>query len=165
MIARYDTGQIDAHTFAREIGPLRGLTAEQAFAAHDVFLRGPYPGAAQLIDDLDRVGLKTACLSNTSHHHWAQMNDRANPNFMSLDRLTWQFASHLIGVMKPHAAIYEHVERTTKIAPGAIVFFDDLTANVAAAQGRGWNAHQIRVDSDPIAQARAHLRSHGVNID
>jgi putative hydrolase of the HAD superfamily len=163
-IARYDTGITDAQAFCREIAPLRGLTPQQAFAAHDVFLRGPYPGATGLIDDLARAGMKTACLSNTSDHHWRQMTDRSGSNYMSLDKLTWQFASHLIGVMKPHAGIYEHVERTTQIAPQRIVFFDDLAANVAAAQRRGWNAHQVRLDSDPIAQVRTHLRAHGVPV-
>lgn len=164
VVARYDTGQIDVQAFCREIAPLQGLTPEQAFKAHDVFLRGPYRGATKLIADLARANLKTACLSNTSDHHWRQMLDPAGPNFMSLHRLTWQFASHLIGVVKPHSAIYEHVERTTKIPPARTVFFDDLQANVAAARQRGWNAYQIQTGSDPVAQARSQLRVHGLKI-
>jgi putative hydrolase of the HAD superfamily len=164
VVARYDTGKINAQTFCREIAPLQGLTPEQAFRAHDVFLRGPYPGATKLIDELAHASLKTACLSNTSDHHWRQMLDSAGPNFMSLDRLTWQFASHLIGVAKPQSGIYEHVERTTNIAPARIVFFDDLQANIAAARRRGWNAYQIRPGSDPIAQVRLQLREHGLRV-
>jgi FMN phosphatase YigB (HAD superfamily) len=164
VIARHDTGKINAQTFCREIAPLQGLTPEQAFKAHDVFLRGPYPGATGLIDDLNRANVKTACLSNTSDHHWRQMLDPVGPNFMSLDRLTWQFASHLIGVVKPHSGIYEHVERITKIPPASTIFFDDLQVNIAAARQRGWNACQIRIDFDPIAQARSQLREHGLRV-
>jgi putative hydrolase of the HAD superfamily len=164
VIARYDTGKITVQTFCHEIAPLRGLTPEQALKTHDVFLRGPYPGATKLLADLARANLKTACLSNTSDHHWRQMLDPASPNFMSLDRLTWRFASHLIGVMKPHSDIYEHVERTTKIPATKIAFFDDLQANIAAARQRGWNAYQIRADSDPIAQVRSQLREHGLRV-
>jgi FMN phosphatase YigB (HAD superfamily) len=162
VISRHDTGKISAQTFCREIAPLRGLTPEQVFKTHDVFLRGPYPGATQLVADLAGADLKTACLSNTSDHHWRQMLDPASPNFMSLDRLTWRFASHLIGVMKPHPGIYEYVERATKIPPAKIIFFDDLQANIAVASQRGWNAYQIRTDSDPIAQVRSQLREHGL---
>ena len=87
------------------------------------------------------------------------MTNPADPNYLSLERLTHRFASHLVGIRKPDAAIYEHVERSTGVAPSSILFFDDLEANVVAAQRRGWRAHQIRIDDDPVAQARAHLRA------
>jgi FMN phosphatase YigB (HAD superfamily) len=116
----------------------------------------------ELIDELSARGVRTACLSNTGEVHWRQVNDPADPNFLPLDRLTWRFASHLIGIMKPHDGIYEHVERTTGLPPASMLFFDDLEPNIAAARRRGWRAHQIQCDSDPIAQARAILREHGV---
>jgi putative hydrolase of the HAD superfamily len=162
IIARYDTGKIDGQTFAREIAPFRGLSAEDAFRAHDAFLRGPYPGIDALLDDLCAAGLKTACLSNTSEHHWRQITDRNDPNFLPLDRLTWRFASHHIGIMKPHPGIYEHIERTTQLPPESILFFDDLDANVVAALKRNWQARQIAHDGDPIAQVRRHLAGCGV---
>ena len=162
IIERYDTGQIDGNTFAREIAPLRGLREEDAVAFHRCVLMGPYPGAVELVDELNVLGLRTACLSNTGEVHWRQVNDPADSNFFPLDRLTWRFASHHIGVMKPHEGIYEHVERTTSLPPESMLFFDDLEANVAAARKRGWNAEQIRMDSDPIEQMRTHLRDRGI---
>jgi FMN phosphatase YigB (HAD superfamily) len=162
IVERYDTGQIDGKTFAREIAPLRGLTADDVIAFHNCFLQGPYPGAVELIDDLSAAGIRTACLSNTGEVHWRQVNDPRDPNFLPLERLTWRFASHLIGVMKPHDRIYQHVEKTTDLPPASMLFFDDLEPNVAAARRRGWQAHQIQVDSDPIEQARIVLRRHGV---
>jgi HAD superfamily hydrolase (TIGR01509 family) len=90
------------------------------------------------------------------------VNDPADANFFPLDRLTWRFASHLIGVMKPHEGIYEHVERTTALPPASMLFFDDLEPNVVAARRRGWQSHQIQADSDPIEQARIVLRERGV---
>jgi FMN phosphatase YigB (HAD superfamily) len=162
VIERYDTGKIDGVTFAQEIAPLRGLAPEQVHAFHNAFLRGPFAGGAELIDELHARGVRTACLSNTGEVHWRQMNDPDDPNFFPLDRLTWRFASHHIGVMKPHDGIYEFVERTTKLAPSSMLFFDDLEPNVAAAQRRGWQAHQIRIDADPIAQMRRVLHDRGV---
>jgi 2-haloacid dehalogenase len=68
----------------------------------------------------------------------------------------------LIGHCKPNDAIYEHVERTTGIAPQSILFFDDLETNVSAATRRGWNARLIQLGGEPIAQIRGVLREYGV---
>jgi FMN phosphatase YigB (HAD superfamily) len=160
--ARYDSGQIDLHGYAREVCAFRGLRPDDIVAMNRVFLRGPYPGAIGLLDELHEAGVATACLSNTSEPHWGMMLDPGGPNYLPLERMTHRFASHLIGATKPHDAIYEHAERTARVPPGSIVFFDDLEANVAAALRRGWRGHVIRTDSDPIAQARAHLSAHGV---
>jgi HAD superfamily hydrolase (TIGR01509 family) len=162
VAARLDTGRIDLDTFARELAPLRGLRPEDVVRIQNIYLRGPYPGAVELIDELKGAGVQTACLSNTSDSHWRMMTNPADPNYLPLERLTYRFASQLIGLRKPDEAIYEHVEQTTGVAPGAIVFFDDLEANVAAATRRGWRAHQVRIDADPIAQVRTHLRDAGV---
>ncbi len=165
VIERYDTGRIDVDGFCREIAPLRAggkLTPRQVRLAHDAFLRGPFPGVEALLDDLAAAGVKTACLTNSSDGHWRRINNPADPNYLPIDRFTFCFASHLIGLMKPHDPIYEHVERETGLPPASLLFFDDLQANIATAQRRGWNAHLIRTDSDPIAQVREHLRSLGV---
>ena len=157
-----DSGRIDLHEYARRVAPLRGLQPEQFIAAYDVVLLQPYPGAVELLDDLHAAGIQTACLSNTSAGHWRQMFDPSDCSFFPLDRMTHRFASHLIGACKPSDAIYEHVERTTGLSGDKIVFFDDLEENVAAASRRGWRAQQIRLDADPIAQARRSLQHHGV---
>jgi putative hydrolase of the HAD superfamily len=157
-----DTGRIDRFEFARRVALTRGIPPDDVLRAYDAFVLGPFPGAVELLDDLRDAGVKTACLSNSSDGHWQQTCDPAGPCFFPLDRFTWQFASHLVGLCKPNEAIYEHVERETMIRPASILFFDDLEANVAAARRRGWNAHQIRTDSDPIAQVRSVLREHRV---
>ncbi len=157
-----DTGKIDLEEFARRVAPHRKITPKEVIRAYDAFLLEPYPGAIELIDELNATGVKTACLSNTSHGHWNQMCDRAHPAHFPLDRLTWRFASQLVGAVKPTDAIFEHVERTTGFRGDQILFFDDLEENVAAAAKRGWRACLIRLDSDPIAQARAALRDEHV---
>ena len=157
-----DTAEIDFDTFARDAAPLCGLTADALIKLQQNYLRGPCPGAAELIDELHAAGVKTACLSNTYDLHWKQVLDPSDPNYFPLDKLTWQFASYQLRLRKPDDAIYDHVERTTRVPPERIVFFDDLEANIIPARRRGWNAYLIRTDSDPIAQARTHLRAHGV---
>ena len=157
-----DTGRIDRFEFARRVALTRGIPPQDVLRAYDVFVLGPYPGAVELLDELRSAGVKTACLSNSSDGHWQQTCDRGSTCYFPLARFTWQFASHLVGLCKPNDAIYEHVERETKVPPGSMLFFDDLGANVAAARRRGWNAHQVRIDSDPIAQVRGVLREYGV---
>ena len=162
LTGKLDTGRIDLDTFARELAPLRGLRPQDVIRIQQIYLRGPYPGAVELLDELHGAGVQTACLSNTSDNHWRMMTNPADPNYLPLERLTHRFASHLIGVRKPHDAIYEHVERVSGKRVDRIVFFDDLEANVAAAARRGWRARQIRIDADPIAQVRSHLRGYGI---
>ena len=107
-------------------------------------------------------GYRTACLSNTNATHWQQMSDPAAPCCLPLERLSYQFGSHLIGARKPDRAVYEHVERVTTASGRQVVFFDDLPENVSAAQLRGWRAHQVLTDRDPIVQVREHLSRHRV---
>jgi putative hydrolase of the HAD superfamily len=159
VVARIDTGKIDLDTFARELAPLRGMQPADIVRIQNIYLRGPYPGAVELIDELNAAGVATACLSNTSDSHWRMMTDPADPNYLPLERLAHRFASHLVGMRKPDAGIYEYVERSTGVAAASIVFFDDLEANIAAAVRRGWRGHQVRIDADPIAQVREHLRA------
>ena len=161
--ALYDTGAIDTETFARRLAPHRGLRPEDVVRLINCYLLGPYPGVTDLVDELTRSGVRTACLSNTSDAHWRMMLDPVSPNYLPLEKLTHRFASHLVGLRKPDAAIYARVERETGVAPGGIVFFDDVEENVEAARRRGWQAHRIDpAPDDPVPQARSHLRAHGV---
>jgi HAD superfamily hydrolase (TIGR01509 family) len=160
--ARYDCGEIDVNAFAAEMAPHHNLTPDQVIRVLHCVLAGPYPGAIDLLDELSRAPVATACLSNVNDPHWSMMLDPAGPNFLPLHSLTHRFASHLVRSRKPLDAIYAHVERETRVAPPSILFFDDLESNVAAAASRGWNAVRIEVGPDPIQQVREHLRSFGV---
>jgi HAD superfamily hydrolase (TIGR01509 family) len=155
---RYDCGEIDVQGFAAAMAPHHKLTPAQVIRVLHHVLAGPYPGAVDLLDELSRAPVATACLSNVNDPHWTMMLDPSGPNFLPLDRLTHRFASHLIKSRKPLDAIYAHVERETGVPPQSILFFDDLQANVTAASRRGWNAVRIEVGTDPIQQARSHLR-------
>ncbi len=162
IVGELDSGACDLESFARDYAPCCGVQPADILRVQQVYLRGAYPGAAELIDDVNAAGVQTACLSNTHDLHWRMMLNPSDASHLPLDRMTHRFASHLVGMRKPFDPIYEHVERTTQVSPGAICFFDDLEANVAAACRRGWQGHAIRLDADPIAQVRDHLRAAGV---
>jgi FMN phosphatase YigB (HAD superfamily) len=165
LIRRYDTGHIDLKGFAREIEGLGAFTAQDVIRLQSCYLLGAYPGVDKLLDELSRAGVRTACLSNTSDHHWQMMHDRTGPHYLPLDRLDYRFASHLVQLRKPDDAIYAHVERETGVAGKAIVFVDDVEENVQAARRRGWRTCHIdpRPD-DPLPQVRSYLRSQGLSL-
>jgi putative hydrolase of the HAD superfamily len=162
LVIRYDRGIIDLDCFAREVAAHRGVEPQDVIRLQECFLQGPYPGAVELIEEILSVGCKTACLSNTADLHWKQVHDRNHPSYLPMDRLSWRFASHLIGKCKPTDEIYQHVEQVTRFKPERIMFFDDLDANIAGAAKRDWRAVKVRDISDPIAEIRVHLADAGV---
>ena len=157
-----EVGDVDLHDFARTSARHLGVSPDDVVALSNAYLLGPYPGAAALLEDLRAAGVRTACLSNTNANHWRLMTDPSSPNFMPFEKLDYRFASHLVRMRKPENRIYAHVEEQTGVTPGRIVFFDDVDENVDAARRRGWNAHPIRIDTDPIVQAREVLAGHGL---
>ena len=157
IIHRWDSGIIDLAQFAEEVAPLRGISAADVIRIHEAYLLGPFEGAVELIDDLNAAGLHTACLSNTNAGHWRSMTTPGDWNFLPLDRMTFQFASHLVGCCKPDEKIYRHVEARTGVRGSRVLFFDDRAENVEAAKRIGWRAHVIEIDGDPVTQVRRHL--------
>ena len=163
FVHKHEVAEIDFAGFTAGCAPLLGIPAEHVAALSNAYLLGPYEGAMDLVDRLNAAGLKTACLSNTNANHWRLMTDPHHPNYLTLENLTHVFASHLVRMRKPEDRIYAHVERITGVAPDRIIFFDDLEENIAASRKRGWHGYQIAIDRDPIAQARKHLGTHGID--
>ncbi|WP_052241387.1 HAD-IA family hydrolase [Microbacterium hominis] len=65
----------------------------------------------------------------------------------------WFFSGEL-GVLKPEAAIYAHVQEVLDVDGRDLLFFDDRPANVAAACRAGWDARlweSDRVTADTVA--------------
>ena len=163
IAGRYDTGRLDLESFAREVSPHTGMPPGDIVRLQSCYLLGAYPGVSELLDELSRAGVRTACLSNTSDQHWRMMNDPACPAHLPLEKLDYRFASHLLRMRKPDEMVYAHVERVTETPAERIVFFDDMAENVEGARRRGWHAHRIDpAPDDPLPQVRHHLVRHGV---
>ncbi len=158
----HETGRISFDQFADRLAPVSGLDRGQHAALYEGWLRGPYPGVEELVDELRAGPTRLACLSNTNDFHWSLMTAPAGNNALPMDKLHHRFASHLVGSAKPDAAIYEHVERETGVEPGRMIFFDDSPANVEAARARGWRGEVIADDGDPVSQMRRRLGRYGV---
>lgn len=160
---RAEIGRIGAPQFYADAARLLACAPQDIRAISDAFVIGPYPGAAELLAELASAGIKTACLSNTNEHHWSLLSEPGHRTWLPMDRLNHHFASHLMRARKPDEAIYAQVEREVGLAPGQILFFDDIPENIEAAHRRGWNAQWIdpAVD-DPIFQIRSTLRRYRI---
>jgi len=159
---QHERGEIDCRTFYQRIANHSEFSVDEVEALSNTWLLGAFDGVEELFDRLLRAELTVACLSNTNASHWRIMNDPQSHCPLPLHRLHHRFASHLVGAMKPDAAIYEHVERATGTAPRHIVFFDDHVPNIAAATQRGWHAVQIDITRNPPRQIIECLTELGV---
>lgn len=155
LIYQLETGRMSEEAYLAGVGALVGVSAGDVQAVMLAWLREPYAGLEELVEEIHGRGMKTACLSNTSSIHWGVLMER-----LPLGKMHYRFASHMLGMFKPEAGIYEAVEKETGIAAGRIVFFDDLEANCEGAKLREWRAHRILHEQgvkDPVAQMRGHL--------
>ena len=136
----HETGACDRDEFARRLIKEFELTiSEQDFLA--AFLAWPgaiFEGAENVVENI-RPDIRKGCLSNTSSYHWEhqQAMTRLHPLF------PLHYLSFEIGVMKPHAPLFEHVRADLDCPANEILFFDDLKGNVEAAQIAGWQAHRV----------------------
>jgi FMN phosphatase YigB (HAD superfamily) len=166
-----DTGRISYDEWASRVSTaFDGLyTPDEAKRAHDAISQEEMAGASALVEALHASGIVTACLSNTNQAHWSRLVHHDGirprggaPEYPAVVRLKKHFASHILGMMKPDPAIYAEFERLVGARGNGILFFDDRAENIEAAQARGWRAHRIDPEHDPIGQVRAHLHRYGV---
>jgi FMN phosphatase YigB (HAD superfamily) len=159
----HEVGRIRSDDFLAQIAKVIGASPDHVRRASEAYTRGGYLGAAELVEELNAAGVRTACLTNTNEHHWQLLSLPGHSTFFPLDRLNYRFASHLIHCRKPDDAIYAHVERETGLPPSSILFFDDVLENVEAAARRGWHIHRVDPKfENPIPHIRSVLRQHGI---
>lgn len=112
----------------------------------------PFPGARPVVKRVRDAGFRTLMLSNTNPLHWGILK----PKFADLfDHCVLSFET---GSLKPAPEAFAAVEAFENCPGSDILFFDDNTKNIAAAQARGWNAIQVGGPAD----VSAHLDKIGV---
>jgi putative hydrolase of the HAD superfamily len=119
------------------------------------WLRGPYPGAFELLAEVRRR-VVVACLSNTNALDVARFRDALALG----QRFDHCFFSNEIGLRKPDRDCYEHVLARLDLfeEPGRVVFFDDSLSCVQGAQAVGMMAYQ----TSSVGGIRSHLVALGV---
>jgi putative hydrolase of the HAD superfamily len=96
------------------------------------------PGTIALLDELHAGGTRLAILSNAGFDFGDPL--RRAPFGRYFERV---FVSAELGLLKPHADVYEHVARELGIGFDAFVFIDNKAPNVDAAVALGATGHHF----------------------
>jgi glucose-1-phosphatase len=108
------------------------------------------PGATELLASL-RSRYRLAALSNSNELHW----ERNSQDLGVTSLFEVAISSHQIGRCKPDPEIYLIALDRLGVSPEAVVFFDDVPANVDAASALGIRAFQV----DGVEGVRSRLIS------
>jgi putative hydrolase of the HAD superfamily len=136
--ALFDLGRLDESTLASRIGARIGADATQVRRVIDAIPEHlqAQPEVVSVVHALQRQGHRLYYLSNMPRPY-ADHLERVNPFLAAFDDGIF---SGRVGLMKPHAPIFELAERRFALEPARTVFIDDHAGNVEAARGRGWQA-------------------------
>ena len=116
------------------------LKPDELLARFTTWSRRVLPGAKDLLEEL-RGHYRLAALSNSNELHW----ERNTSELRIIELFEFAISSHQVGFCKPNPEIFKlAIERAGVTSPQAIVFFDDLAANVDAAKSAGMRAYQVR---------------------
>lgn len=137
----YESGKTNEAEFA--MGVLAAFKSSlspkaflESFAAWPL---GFYPGITDLLKSL-RSEFTLGYLSNSNPIHYARFQKEWDLN----SYFDYHFASHLIGMAKPEAALFTHLIDLLPCHAGEILFVDDNRLNVEAAKQAGLKAEIVR---------------------
>jgi len=137
-----------AERFVRDWGV--DLPPERFLQAFRCWSRRLLPGAEQLLASL-RPRFRLAALSNSNELHWERNVNDLGVN----DLFDVAISSHQVGFCKPDPRIYQAALGRLGVSPDAVMFFDDVHANVLAASQLGMRAFQV----DGVEGVRERLTS------
>ena len=120
----------------RELG--LPVTSERFLAEYQTWLRGPFPGALEMIEAL-RPRYRVACLSNTDAINVQRFDEELHLQ----DWFHECFYSNEIGLRKPDPAAYLHLIKKLDVPPNEIAFFDDSLECVNGAIAIGMHGHHV----------------------
>lgn len=154
-VAAFDSGKISFDDFAvgllEEVGS--DVHKEVFKATFKAWPKGLFAGALSLVNSV-KPEYHRAILSNTNAVHW--------PRLMGEMELGGKFhsyyASHMVGLVKPDKAIYQHVIQKLQVSAESILFLDDNQTNIDMAISLGIKAHRVK----GVDEARDVLYQYGV---
>ena len=140
IVRAFEVGHLTPRQFAERFIAAWNIAVPPTnfLRAFRTWTRGFLPGARELLTTL-RGQYRLACLSNSNAVHWER-------NALELELFTpfeVALSSHLLGYHKPDLAIYQRALAALGVDAGAVVFFDDVAANVDAAREVGITAFQV----------------------
>ncbi len=151
---RHERGEITGDEYFAHLAGTLQLDAPPAVieAGWNAIFRSEISDAVQLVSSL-RGAIPCHAFTNTNASHmacWMRLYPAVAQSFDTI------FASHQLGLRKPERAAFAHICRELDVAPGAILFFDDLAENVEAARAAGLHGVLVRDTTDIAAALEAH---------
>jgi HAD superfamily hydrolase (TIGR01509 family) len=148
QLSRYETGLIHKEQFYKEVCTGTGYCGHLDEFCHifsDIFT--PINPMIQLHARLRAHSVPTYIFSNTNDLAVAHIR-REFPFFAHFDGYVFSFEHH---VMKPHAGLYEVVEKVSGRKGSQILYLDDRLENVEAGRARGWQTIHHHDPAESIA--------------
>ncbi len=139
-VRSFETGCSTPDQFADEIIKEMDLPVGRIefIKAFTQWPRGLFPGVSSLIENLKKH-FTLACLSNSNELHWPRFITEMGIGSM----FDHQFASHLMGKLKPDLDSFEHVLQSLDCKASSVLFLDDNEINVRSARQVGMIAHKV----------------------
>ncbi|OOG17727.1 haloacid dehalogenase [Sphingobacterium sp. CZ-UAM] len=140
----FDKGKIDARQFRdgiREITKNHALTDTQIDTAWNSLLIGVPEGYHELLLSL-RDKYRTFLLSNNNAIHYAYCMKAIQEKYAVADNSGFfekTYYSHLVGMRKPDAEIFELLMAEQQLKPEETLFVDDSPQHLATAKQLGWH--------------------------
>ena len=112
----------------------------EAYAARFLdTIPGPVPGTPELIERLAANDVPLYAITNFGAEFW----ERFRPTMPVLDHFRDIVVSGREKLVKPNREIFDLAERRFGHRASAMLFIDDNSANIAAADALGWQTHHF----------------------
>lgn len=134
LAIQYETGKITTEQFFNSLDEvlLHKFRREELLNAWNAIIGEEISAIAPIVDAV-QLRYSTAILSNTSPTHFQKALDTSP----TLRKFSKRYLSYKIGAMKPDLSVYRHVIENLKVDPSTILFIDDVSENIIAAQQCG----------------------------
>lgn len=148
LAIRYETGNVTTEQFFNSLDKIlqHKYRREDLLEAWNAIIGEENSAILPIVDSV-QLRYKTAILSNTSPTHFQKALDTSP----MLRKITKRYLSYEIGAMKPNLTVYKHVIQDLKADPSTILFIDDISENIIAAQQCGMGGILF---TDPIRLKR-----------
>ena len=152
LVVDYEMGRVTDEQFYAEVVKLTGFQGnfgEFADLFGNIFSEMPEMIALQA--ELRQRAIPTFIFSNTN----ALAIEAVRANYPFFANFDGYVLSYEHGAMKPHAPLYEVVERMTGQSGADLLYIDDRQENVEAGRSRGWQVILQEQPARTIAAVRA----------
>ncbi len=149
---RHERGEIEAEEYFDHLAKTLKLTASREQIEHgwNAIFVGEILRTRVLIESMKGI-LPCYAFTNTNASHMATWSKLYPDVVAAFDRI---FASHELGLRKPERAAFDQIRHLTGASAAAIIFFDDLTENIQAAQEAGLQGVLVRSPEDVASVLR-----------